>query len=403
MSRAFLPYGRQCIEDDDIAAVAEVLRGDWLTTGPKVAEFEKALAARVGSKDAVVCNSGTAALHIAAIALQLGPGDKVIVPTLTFLATANAPHFTGAEIVFADVDPDTALLTPGSFEEALTRGGNAVKAVIVVHVNGQTCDMERIAEIARARGIAVIEDACHALGSTYVDSKGVRASVGDCRHSDMCCFSFHPVKTIAMGEGGAVTTNDAGFAERMRLARNHGMSRDAGQFSNREFAFDAEGRPNVWYYEMPFPAYNYRANDFQCALGLSQLAKFDRFAAERKNLMAAYDSRFGRFPDHVRPVPRSNSCDPVLHLYALGIDFAKCGKGRNTVMRELSSKGIGTQVHYLPVHLQPYYTQRYGRQKLPGSEAYYAKALSIPFFVGMTEDDVDRVIETLAETLDVSA
>ena len=402
MSGDFLPYGRHCIEEDDIAAVAEVLRGDWLTTGPKVAEFENVLAAKVGAKYAVVCNSGTAALHIAAMALHLKPRAKFVVPTLTFLSSANAPHFTGAEIVFADVDPQTALLTPQALNQAIERGGDDVGAIMVVHMNGQSCDMERISEIARTRGLPLIEDACHALGTTYVDSSGKRASIGDCRHSDMCCFSFHPVKSIAMGEGGAVTTNDPVYAERMRLYRNHCMVRDASKFQNKEFAFDEQGRPNVWYYEMPLPAYNYRASDFQCALGLSQLTKFNRFAQDRRNLMAAYDARFARFPDTVRPVPRSNSCDPVLHLYAIGIDFERCGRKRNTMMRDLSAKGIGTQVHYFPVHLQPYYAQRYGQQNLPNSLHYYSRALSIPFFVGMTESDVDRVTQALGNALGLS-
>lgn len=395
----FLPYGRQLIDEDDIAAVAAVLRGDWLTTGPQVEAFEAAFATVTKAKFAVACSNGTAALHLAALALALGPGDAVIVPSLTFLASANGPHFTGAEIVFADVDPDTALLTPETLEQAFRRADRPVKAVVAVHLNGQTCDMPALASVATSHGAVVVEDACHALAGQQRVNDGW-APVGACANSAMACFSFHPVKTIAMGEGGAITTNDPKLHERLRRLRNHGMSRDPGTFVDRDQAFDATGRANPWYYEMAEPGYNYRASDINCALGLSQLRKLDRLAARRREIVTAYDRRFAEFPENVRPVPRRPHSEPVWHLYALLIEWTRLKDcDRAGAMRALADRGIGTQVHYLPVHRQPYYRERYGRQELKGADEYYRRALSIPLFPAMTEDDVNRVVNTLAEVL----
>jgi len=395
----FLPYGRQVIEDDDIAAVAEVLRGDYLTTGPAVARFEKTLATYVGAKHAVVCANGTAALHMAARALDLGDGKKIVVPAITFLATASAPHMNGAEIVFADVDPGTGLMTPETFHQALARAGKA-DAVFNVHLNGQCGALEEIAAIARANGMKIVDDACHTLGAAYVGNNSGVSHIGANAHSDLSVFSFHPVKAIAMGEGGAVTTNDAAMATRLILARNHGMTRDADDFTNRDAAFDDDGSANPWYYELVEPEFNWRANDIQCALGLSQLRKLDRFLARRRSIVAAYDTLLAPYAPILRPLARTRTCLPAWHLYVARIDFEAAGITRAVLMRALASEGIGTQVHYFPVHRQPYYAKRFGAE-LPGADRYYAQALSLPLSAAMDGDDVERVVTALIRNLDL--
>src|SRR5271165_1741010 len=397
---AFLPYGRQLIEDDDVAAVAAALRADYLTTGPRVEAFERAFAERVGAAHAVACSSGTAALHLAALALGLGPGDWLVVPSMTFLATANAARFVGAEVQFADVDADTGLITEASLGVALEsarRAGRRVKAVSVVHLAGRTAPMREIA--ARVADLPIVEDACHALGTTYEDA-GSPARVGDGRHGALSTFSFHPVKSITSGEGGMITTNDAALAARMRLARNHGMTRDPEAFHERSAATSAEGKINPWYYEMHAPGYNYRLPDILCALGLSQLAKLDRFISRRRALAARYDAALARLAPAVRTVPPAPGCNPALHLYVALIDFPAIGMEREQVMAELRARGIGTQVHYIPVHRQPYYRSRYGDIVLPGTDTYYRRALSLPLHPSMSDDDVIRVTQALADVLE---
>ena len=388
----FLPYGRQIIEEDDIAAVCQALRGDFLTTGPLVGRFEDALAKTVHAGHAVVCSSGTAALYMAARALKLGPASKVIVPSITFLATASAPHLAGAEIVFADVDPDSGLMRAGDLEDALRRGGRA-HALFNVHLNGQCGAVEEIAGIARRHGLAVLDDACHALGTCLGNNR-----IGDNAFSDVTVFSFHPVKTVTMGEGGAVTTNCPELADALRRERNHGMTRRADEFENGD-AFDKDGRANPWYYELIEPGFNWRATDIQCALGLSQLAKLARFSARRRALAAAYDGLLAPYAPMIRPVARQAGCSPTLHLYAALIDFEACGLSRAVVMERLAHDGIGTQVHYYPVHRQRYYAARYGRPHLPGADRYYARVLSLPFFASMAISDAGRVVDSLVRTL----
>jgi UDP-4-amino-4,6-dideoxy-N-acetyl-beta-L-altrosamine transaminase len=395
---AFLPYGRQVIEDDDIAAVADALRGDYLTTGPAVARFEDAVARYVGAKHAVVCANGTAALHMAARALNLGQGTRVIVPAITFLATASAPHLNGAEIVFADVDPTTGLMTPETFSQALARAGKA-DAVFNVHLNGQCGALEEIAAIARLHKMKIVDDACHAFGATFVGNAGA-SRIGANGHCDLSVFSFHPVKAIAMGEGGSVTTNDPAMTKRLIAARNHGMTRDATDFTNAQDAFDTDGRPNPWYYELVEPEFNWRANDIQCALGLSQLRKLDRFLARRRSIVAAYDTLLAPYASVLRPLARARACLPAWHLYVARIDFEAAGISRAALMRALLEEGIGTQVHYFPVHRQPYYAQRFPA-KLPGADRYYSNALSLPLSAAMTTGDVERVVEALVRHLNL--
>ena len=397
-AKPFLPYGRQVIEEDDIQAVCEVLRGEYLTTGPAVGRFETALAKTVNAKHAIVCANGTAALYMAARALGLGPGTRVIVPSLTFLATASAPYLNGAEIVFADVDPDSGLMRPQDLAEAIGRAGRA-DAVFNVHLNGQCGALEEIAQMARANGLKIVDDACHALGTAYFANNGAPRLIGENTFCDLSVFSFHPVKAIAMGEGGAVTANDPEIASQLMRTRNHGMTREAREFANRQDAFEADRRPNPWYYELVEPEFNWRANAIQCALGLSQLAKLDRFLARRRALAVAYDELLAPYAPRLKPVAHQRSCLPALHLYAVQIDFPSFGLTRAAFMRQLAEEGIGSQVHYFPVHRQRYYAERYGIVQLPGAERYYARVLSLPFFASMNEDDVERVGRAMAKIL----
>ncbi|MBL6932628.1 MAG: UDP-4-amino-4,6-dideoxy-N-acetyl-beta-L-altrosamine transaminase [Rhodospirillales bacterium] len=381
----FLPYARQTIGEDDISAVVEVLRGDMLTTGPTVEAFEAALSKVTGAKHAICCSSGTAALHLAALALELGPGDKVVVPSITFLATANAARYVGAEVVFADVNPDTGLMDAVHFEQAIEQGGEKIKAVWPVHLAGQSPEMVKIRTMAHARNIIVIEDACHALGSTYPGEGGVATMVGSCADSHMVAFSFHPVKTIAMGEGGAVTTNDDRLAERLRLLRSHGMVRDPD-------------RKEPWVYKMAEMGFNYRASDIHCALGLSQLGKLETFSARRRELVALYDKAMAPLSPVLKPLTRMPG-DPVWHLYVALIDFTAAGMDRAELMNKMSQSGVGSQVHYIPVHSQPYYRERYGDGNFPGTGSYYSRCLSLPLFAGMTDEDVGRVVDVVSGLL----
>ena len=395
----FLPYGRHLIEDDDIAAVASVMRGEALTGGPAVAAFEAGLKRATGAGHAVVCGNGTQALHLAALAAGIGPGDWVICPSITFLATANCARYAGAEVVFADVDPDTGLITAATAEAAAARAGGPVKAVLPVDFAGQFGDLPELSALARHRGWAVIEDSCHAAGTRYDFGDGVKGAVGDGRWADFTIFSFHPVKTVAMGEGGAVATNDAARAARMASLRNHGTVRTADGFTETAQAFAEDGSAHPWYYEMQELGFNYRACDLQCALGLSQLAKLERFAARRRHLAALYDARLAPLAAKLRPLGRTPGVSAAWHLYAVLIEFEALGLSRDTVINRLRARGVGSQVHYIPVPWQPYYRRRYGEVALPGTERYYARTLSLPLYPGMADGDVDRVADALERAL----
>jgi len=391
-----LPYGHQSIDESDVAAVTAVLRGDYLTGGPLVKTFEEKLAERVGAKYAVVCSSGTAALHLVATALGLRAGEHAIVPTMTFLATANAVRFTGAEVGFADVDPSNGLLGVDEIEEVQHKaGGKGFKAVFPVHLNGQCMDISSVYEYAKSQGMMVIEDACHALGTTYMGLDGERISVGSCQHSDACVFSFHPVKTITTGEGGAITTNDKRLYHAMHVLRNHGIIRDATQFVDKQGSTDPSGRINPWYYEMHELGFNYRASDIHCALGISQLDRLDAFVAARRRLAGKYDLYLGKYGDVIRPISKVAGVDAAWHLYVTMVDFETAGISRAHLMTALRESGVGSQVHYIPVHRQPYYRRRYSEQSLPGAELYYERALTLPLFPGMDEVDVCRVVNII--------
>ena len=374
---AMLPYGRQAVSDRDCAVVLEALRSDWLTTGPCVADFEQALADYCGAGHAIAVANGTAALHVAAMAAGLGRGHRVLTSSNTFLASANCAEFVGATADFADIDPCTYNVTPGTLAAAWK---DDVRAVIPVDFAGQPCDMEPIAALARQRGAITIEDGSHAIGSEY---KGFR--VGGHPWADLTTFSFHPVKTITTGEGGAILTNDDRLADRCRAFRNHGMRRVE------------EGGP--WYYEMAELGYNYRITDLQCALGVSQLTRLDSFIERRQEIIDAYHTAFAEVP--LLELPARPSHRIGWHLFVVRIDFAELAKTRAQVMAELRQHGIGTQVHYIPVHLQPYYRKRYGYApgKCPIAEAYYECCLTLPLYPLMSDSDVEKVMAAVKEVL----
>jgi UDP-4-amino-4,6-dideoxy-N-acetyl-beta-L-altrosamine transaminase len=398
----FLPYGRQAIDEADIAAVVDVLKSDYLTTGPKVAAFEAALAAKLGARFAISNSSGTAALHLACLALGLGPGDAAIVPSVTFLATANAVRMVGATVVFADVDPDNGLMRPEDLDAAFSRAaaaGLTVRAVFPVHLAGQCADMAGLSELARRHHSAVVEDACHAIGAYHTCGDGSAAAVGSCRLSDMAILSFHPVKTVAAGEGGAVTTNDPALAKRLERLRSHGMVRDAEDFELADMAFDHAGNANPWYYEMPEIGWNYRLSDIHAALALSQLDRLDHFVEERRALARRYDDLIGALDGTIQPIRRSRFSMPAWHLYSVLVDFEGAGVERAHVMNRLRAQGIGTQVHYIPVHRQPYYARIDPGLVLAGADRYYRRTLSLPLFVGMTLADVKRIVGCLGDVV----
>ena len=382
----FLPYGRQTIEDDDVAAVTAALRADFLTTGPTVEAFETAFKRKVGAEHAIAVANGTATLHLAMMALGIGEGDVCIAPSVTFLATANCARYVGAEVVFADVDPNSGLMTPDTLADALKRAGDRrVKAVLPVHLRGDVCDLPGLKALADGIGAVLVEDAPHALGSIGTFD-GLAHPVGDGAYSAFASFSFHPVKTLATGEGGMLTTNDAALAARARSLRGHGMVRPAGA--------------EPWVYEMPELGFNYRIPDVLCALGISQLSKLDRFVARRRTLAALYADKLSGLAPHVALATSPAWSDPALHLLTVLIDFEALGTTRLAVVEALKAQGVGSQVHYIPVHTQPYYQARYGALDLPGSDAWYARCLTLPLYPTMADGAVDRVVAALAEALE---
>jgi UDP-4-amino-4,6-dideoxy-N-acetyl-beta-L-altrosamine transaminase len=395
MPPRFLPYGHQSIDDDDIAAVAEVLRGPALTGGAAVIAFEAALAEVASAHHAVVCANGTAALHLACLVLGLGPGDAVVVPAVTFTATANAARMVGAEVEIADVDPETALMRPADLARSLERirhRGLRPRLVMVVHMAGQSPDLRSLAALARDAGCSVVEDACHALGALHADGP-----VGDCAHSDMTVFSFHPVKTVAAGEGGAVTTNDPVLADRLRKLRNHDIRRHPEALAYPDQGYGSDGLPNPWYYEVSELGFNYRLSDIHCALGLSQLRKLEVFVARRSELTELYDRLLAPLAPRVRPLGRSPFGRPAWHLQVVRLAPEV---HRADLMRRLQAVGIGTQVHYVPLHHHPFHRRGPDALPLPGADAYYAGCLSLPLFPAMENEDVERVVAALRANLE---
>jgi perosamine synthetase len=378
--KTLLPYGRQSIDESDIQAIVETLRSDWLTTGPKVAEFEEAMAAWVGAKYAVSFSSGTAALHAAAFTAGLRPGDEAITSPLTFAATANCVLYQGATPVFADVAEDTLNLDP---ELVATKITKHTKAILPVDYAGHPVDLDSILDLADRHGLIVIEDACHALGAEY---RGRR--VGSVAH--MTVFSFHPVKHLTTGEGGMVTTDNSAFVETLRRFRNHGISSDVRQRQST----------NQWHYEMVLLGFNYRLTDIACALGLAQMKKLEANLAQRKQIAGQYASGLRDVPG-VRTPQTRHDVDPAWHLYPIRLDLAKLSAGRAVVFQALRAENIGVNVHYIPVHRHPYYRDRFGYHggEYPLAEAAYEQLISLPMFHGMTNDDIEDVVRAVGKVL----
>jgi perosamine synthetase len=386
-----IPYGRHALDEDDIQAVTEVLRRGYLTQGPKVEEFERSVASYVGAKYAVAVSSGTAALHIACLAAHLGPGDAIVTSPNTFVASANCALFVGATPHFADIHPETLNMHPQKLAKQCAQRKN-VKAVIPVHFAGLPCDMPAIEKIAQASNALVIEDASHALGAVY--PKGGR--VGNCAHSLMTVFSFHPVKMVTSGEGGLITTNHEGTYRHLLRLRSHGITKGNDPFLAPERAYQGTAF-NPWYYEMQHLGFNYRITDIQCALAISQMKKLDRFIARRREIALRYDKAFS----NISALKRVQAEGGVLsshHLYVLRIQFSKLGLSRQEFMTRLKENGVGSQVHYIPVPMHPYYRQNYPAPESDYAEAlaYYEEGLSLPLYPALTEEDIAKVIESVS-------
>lgn len=379
-----IPYGRQDISDEDIAAVVAVLRSDFLTQGPLVPRFESAVAAHVGAEHAVAVNSATSALHIACMALGLGPGDVLWTVPNTFVASANCALYCGASVDFIDIDPVRWTMCPKALADKLetaAAAGRLPKVIVPVHLCGQSADMAKIGRLARAYGVKVIEDASHSIGATHEGHP-----VGDCRYSDITVFSFHPVKIITTAEGGLATTQDARLARAMELARSHGITRDPGEMTH------APDGP--WYYQQITLGYNYRMTEMQAALGLSQMTRLENFVARRRELAARYDRMLGNLP-LVRPAP-PDDVQSAWHLYVVRVDAAR----HKAVFEAMRADGIGVNLHYIPVHTQPYYrAMGFAPGQFPQSEAYYAEAISIPLYAGLSDADQDKVVAALGRAL----
>jgi perosamine synthetase len=390
----FLPYGHQSIDEDDIAAVSEVLQSDFLTCGPAVEEFERRFSERVGAKYAVAVNNATAALHLAMRVAEIGPDDRVISSPNSFLASANCAAFVGATPDFVDIDAVSYNLDPVALEQGWQ---SDIKAVIATDYAGQSCDMPAIAEIARQNRAIVIEDASHAVGGVF-HHDGKLWKIGGHLWADMTIFSFHPVKTMTTGEGGMLVTDNAAWAKKARSLRSHGMVRNAEDFLTSDICpLTSEHGP--WYYEMQELGYNYRITDLQCALGISQLSRLDQFIERRREIVSIYNEAFSQSPGLICPKLRNEQDrdHTSWHLYTVQIDFDQIGKTRTDVMNGLRQNGVGTQVLYIPVHLQPWYRKTYGYSvgKCPVAESYYTRALSLPLFPAMSDNDVGRVITAI--------
>jgi perosamine synthetase len=375
-----LPYARQTIADDDVDAVVEVLRSDWLTTGPKVQELEHALAAAGGAAEAVAVSNGTAALHAAVFAAGIGEGDEVLVPAMTFAATANCVVYQGGIPRFVDVDPETLLVDT---EQVAAQIGERTKAVFAVDYAGQPCDYDTLRALVDARGLSLLADASHSLGAA---DRG--RPVGSL--AELTTFSFHPVKPITSGEGGAVLTTSREAAARMRSFRNHGMTSDAREREQR----------GAWHYEIDELGYNYRLTDIQCALALAQLRKLPRWLERRRRIADRYRDALGELPE-VSPLAVRPSVEHGYHIFVVQLELERLRAGRAEVFAALRAEGIGVNVHFIPVHLHPLYRRRFGTEPglCPVAEAAYERILTLPLSAGMTDDDAEDVISALQKVV----
>lgn len=374
MINLYIPYGKQTIDDDDIKAVVEVLKSDFITTGPKIDEFERKVADYVGARYAVAIANGTAALHAACFAAGIGDGDEVITTPITFAASANCALYCGAKPVFADIDKESYNISLADIKEKIT---DKTKAIIAVHFTGQPCEMDEIHKIAKEYNLIVIEDAAHALGADYKGKK-----IGSL--SDMTTFSFHPVKHITTGEGGMIVTNDEKFYERLKLFRTHGITREEKYLSKND---------GPWYYEQIDLGYNYRITDIQCALGVSQMDKLDGFVAKRRTLVERYNKAFENISEIVTP-KQVDGCNNSYHLYVIQVN------NRLDVFNKLRAAGIGVNVHYIPVYKHPYYQKNgYDKVYCPNAEDYYEHCISLPLYPKLTIEEQDYVIENVIKSV----
>ncbi len=383
MSDKYLPYGRQSISESDIEAVVRVLRSDYLTTGPEIAKFEQELAEYTGARYAVAVSNGTAALHLAVLALGLPAGFMGLTSPNTFVATANAVLYAGGHVRFADINPRTYVLDPESVKEQVA--AHKPDVVLPVHFAGHTAGLETVSASARQAGAYVIEDAAHSIGGRYRDG----SMVGSCGYSDMTTFSFHPVKTMTTGEGGAITTNDAALYERLLDLRTHGITRDTDRLGIN---------PGPWYYEMQMLGYNYRITDIQAALGRSQLSRLDQMVSRRREIVARYNRAFADLPWLTTPYEEPGR-ETAWHLYVPLFEWKALGIDRPGVMKRLRDQGIGSQVLYIPVPDQPYYRQRYpdAGQRAANARDFYEHGLALPLFPAMTDADQERVIQAVRQ------
>lgn len=395
--KRIIPYSKQEITEDDIKAVVKVLRSDWITQGPSVTGFEQNLCKTTGARYAVAVSNATAALHISCLALNLAKGDEVLTSPISFLSSSNCVFFAGARPVFVDITPDTHNIDPALLAAKTTK---KTKAIIPVHFGGHPCDMEKIGAHARKHKLAVIEDASHALGARY-KANGRVYRVGACAHSDACVFSFHPVKGVTTGEGGAVTTNNRKLYELLLKLRCHGMTRNPNEFQNKKLAFRTEKKrtANGWYYEMQELGFNYRITDIQCALGVSQLKRLPQFLKRKEEIVEKYARAFSN-QDALTLPTRVAGYRHAYHLYAVCLNDEKLTVKREVIFHELREKGIGVQIHYIPIYLQPYYKKNgYAKTHCPESEAYYSTCLSLPMYPSMKDNDVSDVIRIVNQML----
>ena len=386
-----IPYGRQDVTQADVDAVTAVLRSDFLTQGPQVPRFEAAIAGYCGARHAFAVNSATSALHIACLALNLGPGDWLWTSPITFVASANCARYCGAQVDFVDIDPLTFNMSVEALRTKLVKAaaeGRLPKVVVPVHMAGQSCNMRAIHELAQQYGFHIIEDASHAIGGKYLEEP-----VGSCRYSDITVFSFHPVKIITTAEGGMAVTNDASLANRMALLRSHGMTRNS----------DEMDRPpdGAWYYQQIDLGFNYRMTELQAALGVSQMERLDSYVTRRHELARRYDALLADLP--VSTPYQANYSYSAFHLYIIGVGD-NGGPDRAAVFDALRSNGIGVNVHYIPIHTQPYYARMgqqvgYDNASFPHASAYYGRAISLPLYATLSEEQQDTVVDVLRKVL----
>ncbi|MGB8707620.1 MAG: UDP-4-amino-4,6-dideoxy-N-acetyl-beta-L-altrosamine transaminase [Dehalococcoidia bacterium] len=373
----FLPYGQHWIDERDVAVVVEVLKSDWITQGPKVDEFEKKVAEYCGARYAVAVSSGTAALHAACAVAGISSGDEAITTPITFAATANAIIYCGGKPVFADINADTLNIDAG---EVFKKLSPKTKAILPVDFAGYPADLDEIIAIAKEKGLIVIEDASHALGAEYKGRK-----IGSL--ADMTIFSFHPVKHITTGEGGMILTDNEEFYDKLKIFRHHGIVKD-------------NPSQGSWYYEIYNPGYNFRLTDFQCALGISQLKKLDRFVQRRRQIAAKYNEAFADMEEVITPI-EDKTVKAVYHIYVIQLRTEKLKVGRKEILEALRAENIGVNVHYLPVHLHPFYQKKFGykRGDYPAAEKYYERAITLPLFPKMSDDDIEDVIKAVRKVI----